>query len=110
MKVIILGQPAFFDCVPRVYPKIGDVLSLDLRDELKKVVISPKIEWMTAEKLRISIIGVPEEFISRSKFEIKLKNHDEIIYLGKLLVLDADTDVQNYSNEKQSNSRFTYNE
>lgn len=60
------------------------------------------------DKLNIEVTAQPTEFKTQNKYEITLLNGLEIIYKGKLIVLEAGTDIQNYDYGSQTTSRFQY--
>lgn len=110
MKVFYLGQPLVFDCVPRKYPQIGESVTLVLRDELNRNELEQEVTWESGEKLRITLQTQPDGVASRQKFEIELKINSDLIYQGNLIFLDNGTDIQNYSNEQQSTSKYQFRE
>ncbi len=107
MKAIFLENPLSFSLIPRVYPEVGDTLRMNLRKEIDNTVISPPFTYNVDEKLNITITEQPEEFNILDKFEIELFNEDELIYLGKLIILKNGTNTQNFEYGTQ-NQRFTY--
>ncbi len=109
MKILFLGEPLIFKCVPRIYPIAQDDLKLFLRNENTNEILEPEITFIVAQKLSIQLTQQPDEFAERSKYEITLKVEDEILYKGKLMVLKAGTDIQNYAYSSQTTTdRFDY--
>jgi hypothetical protein len=135
MKVLFLQTPLMFSLIPRHYPKETDVLTLVLRNEYTNEFLIPKITFSVDEKLTIELIDLsqstidlanitidsllvlgdpinnlefPADFKTQNKYEITLLNANEIIYKGKLIVLEAGTDIQNYDYGSQTTSRFQY--
>lgn len=109
MKVLFLTEALTFFLIPREYPNLGDSLTLSLRNEFSDDVITPAITFETVGKqLLITITEQPTDFKTQNKYEATLKNGSNIIYLGKLIVLDAGTDIQNYQYNTQTNVRFDY--
>ncbi len=110
MKVLILGAPLKFTCVPRKYPIVSDALALVLRHENTETILTPTITFTTAEMLTVTITDTIPQFKAQTKFEIELKIEEETIYKGKLIVLEEGTDIQNYQYDSQSTGRFQFNE
>jgi hypothetical protein len=135
MKVLFLQTPLMFSLIPRHYPKETDVLTLVLRNEYTNEFLIPKITFSVDEKLTIELIDLsqstidlanitidsllvlgdpinnlefPADFKTQNKYEITLLNANEIIYKGKLIVLESGTDIQNYDYGSQTTSRFQY--
>jgi hypothetical protein len=135
MKVLFLQTPLMFSLIPRQYPKETDVLTLVLRNEYTNEFLIPKITFSVDEKLTIELIDLsqstidlanitidsllvlgdpinnlefPADFKTQNKYEITLLNANEIIYKGKMIVLEAGTDIQNYDYGSQTTSRFQY--
>ena len=108
MKVLFLTEPLIFHLIPRIYPVNGDTLALSLRNEQTDLVISPDITFTVDGRLNITITEQPEDFISRNKYEVTVKNSGDLIYLGKIIILDSGTDVQNYEYASQTNGKFRY--
>ena len=108
MKVLLLGSPLIFAVIPRVYPENGDTLILKLRNEISNLELTPEILFEVNDKLIITIASGPEDFKSQNKYEIEILNDADVIYRGKLLILDHDTNIQNYEYGSQQNKRFDY--
>lgn len=112
MKVIKLNQLEQFKCVPRQYPNSTDELSVKLKNELTDTTIDLVFTFsVSTSYLTIGITDVPADFESGNKYEITIRNitnNNSLVYLGKLLIVDENTDVQNYEYKQQSNSRFEF--
>lgn len=108
MKVLFLTEALTFSLIPRDYPLLTDVLTLTLRNAQTGVIITPDITFTVTDKLNITLTAQPADFKTQNKYELTLKNGADLIYLGKAIVLEAGTDVQNYENSTQSNERFGY--
>lgn len=108
MKVLFLTEALEFSLIPRKYPIISDDLTLDLRNETTGTVISPAITFSVTEKLNITITEQPLDFKTQNKYEITISSDSEIIYKGKLIVLDSGTDVQNYNYGSQTTSKYSF--
>jgi len=111
MKVIKLNQVEEFSCVPRIYPNPSDTLGVSLTNELTNAKIDLSFtSIISGAYLTIILNTIPSDFTSGNKYAIEINNitSQSIIYLGKLLIVDENTDIQNYAYSTQSNSRFEY--
>ena len=107
MKVLFLETPLKFSLIPRKYPTNTKNFSLILRNEMTNELISTNCKFYIREKIEITILDQPIDFKNHNKYEIEFKNGAEILYLGKLIVLEQGTDIQNYN---YGNSRFKFRE
>jgi len=108
MKVLFLDEPLVFSCIPRNYNI--ENLSLSLRNELTDAVITPAFTYDIDRLLTITITTQPTDFAIQNKYEFTLKSDENIIYLGKLLVLKQGTDIQNYEYNTQKDEYFQFKE
>ena len=108
MKVLFLTETLEFSAIPRKYPNISDTLTLDLRNENTGEVITPAITFTVTEKLNITITTQPADFKTQNKYEVSVWNEGEIIYKGKLIVLESGTDIQNYNYGSQTTSKYSF--
>lgn len=109
MKVLFLTEDLTFYIIPRVYPELADTLTLSLRNEFTDEIITPLVSFQTLSgQLAVKITQQPADFKTQNKYEVILKNGSNVIYLGKILILESGTDVQNYEYNTQSNARFDY--
>jgi hypothetical protein len=109
MKVLFLTEALTLFLIPREYPADGDTLSLSLRNEFTDEVITPAVTFETLSKqLLVTLTTQPTDFKIQNKYEATLSNGATVIYYGKIIVLEAGTDVQNYQYNSQTNVRFDY--
>lgn len=108
MKVLFLDTPLIFKLIPRKYPDVTDTLTLELRNENTNLIITPTISFLVADKLSITVLEQHSDFKTQNKYEITLLNSSEIIYKGKLIVLEQGTDLQNYNYGSQTTSKFQF--
>ena len=108
MKVLFLETALEFSLIPRKYPIISDTLTLDLRNENTGEVITPAITFTVTDKLNITLTTQPTDFKTQNKYEVTISNGSEIIYKGKLIVLESGTDVQNYNYGSQTTSKYSF--
>lgn len=107
MKVLFIDTDLNFSLIPRKYPLITDILSVTLRNEDTNLTIISNFSFSVNDKLHITLEN-HSDFKTQNKYEVKIKNANEIIYIGKLLFLEENTDVQNYNYGSQSESKFKY--
>lgn len=105
MKVLFIDNDLNFSLIPRKYPQITDTLSVTLRNENTDFKIVSNFSFSVNEKLNITLEN-HSDFKVSNKYEVEIRNDGVIIYLGKLLFLEQNTDVQNYNYGSQSNSIF----
>lgn len=108
MKVLFLTEALIFSVIPRIYPDPGDGVTLSLRNEMTDTVIEPAITFTVTDKLNITLTAQPSDFKTQNKYEVTIKNGTDLIYLGKMIILESGTDVQNYENSTQTNEKFGY--
>ena len=108
MKVLFLTETLEFSAIPRKYPNISDTLTLDLRNENTGEVITPAMTFTVTDKLNITITTQPADFKTQNKYEVSVWNEGEIIYKGKLIVLESGTDIQNYNYGSQTTSKYSF--
>ena len=108
MKVLFLDEDLIFTAIPSDYPTQSDNLTLTLRNEQTDVVINPEITFTSSARLIIRITEQPTDFKIQNKYEVIIYNGENDIYRGKMIILDASTDVQNYKYSSQENERFGF--
>lgn len=108
MKVLFLTETLTFFIIPQIYPLNNDTLTLSLRNEQTDVTITPAITFTVTDKVNITLTAQPADFKTQNKYKIEVKNDGDSIYLGKMIILESGTDVQNYENSTQPNERFKY--
>ena len=108
MKVLYLDTTLSLSLIPRIYPEEGDTLILKLRNEISNLELTPEFTFSITDKLNLTITSQPDDFKTQNKYEIEILNGIVTIYLGKLLILEENTNVQNYEYGSQSNARFDY--
>jgi uncharacterized membrane protein len=108
MKVILLDSQYSFSCVPRITPLLSDTIVLTLRNELTDEIITPEINFTVGQKLNVNILDNFEFFKEKNKYEISIKLGSVILYKGKLIALDQNTNIQDYEYGSQTTKRFDY--
>lgn len=108
MKVLFLTEALIFSAIPINYPLETDNITLSLRNEQTDVIIAPEITFTVTDKLNITITAQPADFKTQNKYEVNIKNGSDLIYLGRMIILESGTDVQNYKYSTQSNGKFRY--
>jgi len=108
MKVLFLDEELIFKVVPRKYPNVNDEFVLTFRNENTGVTFSPSYTFEITDKLEITLPTQPTDFALQNKYDIEIQLDNEIIYLGKAIVLESGTNIQNYEYGSQSTSRFKF--
>lgn len=108
MKVLFLDDELIFKVVPRKYPNVNDEFILTFRNENTGVTFSPSYTFEITDKLEITLPTQPTDFAIQNKYDIEIQLDNEIIYLGKAIVLESGTNIQNYEYGSQSTSRFKF--
>lgn len=105
MKVITENVPSFY-FAPRLYPASTDTLSISFTNEYTREAISPDFIFLVSGNLvHLELLDI-SGFALYENYEFEVKRADEIIYKGKVITLDNDTDLQNYQPDNQSKSRW----
>ena len=109
MKIVKLNSIVEISAVVRTAPSLLDVLVLKLKNETTNLLIELPLTWyIHKNRLVFTIDTIPADFKAGNKYEIEIFNEtsSKIIYLGNLLVVKEDTDIQNYTPSKQKTQRF----
>ena len=96
MKAIFLNTPFEFYFIPRNFPVETDTLSLSLRNEFDGTILTPTVFFEVGQRIKITIDS-QSFFKAFEKYEVEIKNGNEIIYLGKMIVLNEGENTQNYN-------------
>jgi hypothetical protein len=102
MKILFLDTNYTFKFIPRIEILQNDALIVDLKNEYTKV-ITDNIEnsfILNGNYVKITLNLLPLGAKHRDKFELSITKNNEVVYLGKILVLNEGTDIQNYKNER----------
>lgn len=110
MKVLFLGEELILKVIPRIFPSLADEFLLILRNENTGELIYPDYNFEITDKLEITLTTQPEDFKAKNKYDIEIQLDGSIIYLGKLIILENGTNVQNYEYGSQNTSRFKFKE
>jgi len=106
MKVIKLNTPFELSAVLRIVPTIGDVLIFTAINEFSQVEITQTLTWTIKNDRLLFTLASNVDFKAGNKYEISISNNTKIIYLGKMIVVNELTDIQNYTPSKQTTQRF----
>lgn len=107
MKVIELNTPVEVPLIPRVMPLMGDLITIQLINEFTNLVINlPTIWTYSKQRLIISFDENQSDFKIGNKYQITLKNGANVIYIGNLLIVKENTNLQNYTPSSQITQRF----
>jgi hypothetical protein len=106
MKVLKLNTPFELSAVVRTAPDYGDVLVFKAINEFSQVEIVQTLVWTKRNDRLSFILASNIDFVAGNKYEISISNNSKVIYLGKMIVVKEITDIQNYSQSKQTTPRF----
>jgi len=107
MKIIELNTPVSIDFVARQIPSTGDLITIKLTNEYTSLVIDLPTTWTySKQRLNVSFDGNQADFKAGNKYQIILKNGASVIYIGNLLIVKENTNLQNYTPSTQITQRF----
>ena len=107
MKVLKLNTSFEISAVVRIAPVLGDILTVDLVNEFSENSKNYVIEWeYLRNRLIFTLPNTNTDFKASNKYEITIKNGVNIIYLGKMIVVNQATDIQNYTPSSQITQRY----
>jgi hypothetical protein len=106
MKVIKLNTSFEVVIVPRIVTTIEDELILTAINEVSQFEITQNLVFSISNGRLSFVIDQNANFKAGNKYEIIIKKGNEIVYLGKLIVVKEVTDIQNYTPSKQRTQRF----
>lgn len=92
-----------FSFIPRFKILESDLILLNLRNEKNNEILTPDFTFSITD--RVNIVITEDVLNEGDKYEIEIKRGTDIVYLGKLLVLNPATDRQNYT---YGTSKFTF--
>lgn len=107
MKIIELDKPVSIGFVARRTPDNGDLITIKLVNELSGFTLNLPTTWSySKQRLNISFDGTQADFKAGNKYQITLKNGANVIYLGNLLIVKENTNLQNYTPLNQTTVRY----
>lgn len=95
--------------VPRIKPVIGDILSIYIRRELTDDEYNTIVNWNYENgylHINFPVNTIPD--INGSKYEIILRNDNNIIYRGKMILLSSNDSVQDYRTTEIVNKKLKF--
>jgi hypothetical protein len=108
MKIVFINNADTISLVPRSTIANTNTLELYLTSESDNVkgnyVFS--VNSYTNGVLRINTVSFSSLLKLGQTYKIELLDGVKLVYLGRLIVVDQNTDIQNYSRSLQSNSLF----
>jgi hypothetical protein len=107
MKVLFLNTPFTFPFIARQTP-ISNTIDVVLRNEVSQVVISQSVTWELIKGKVYVTLTSDADFVTKNKYELEIQDNEITIYRGKLMILEENTDLQNYDNETQSDKEYNY--
>lgn len=106
MKVAELNSPIQLTAVPRVVPCMGEFINIFLTNTETNLSFELPVFW-TYEKQRLFFsFEFIEDFKSGNTYFFSLKKEELTIYMGSLLIVKENTNLQNYDPSNQKPQRF----
>ena len=108
MLVVELNTIIELGAVPRIAPALLDNLVMTALNESSQVSTDITIDGYMHNGRLIFTFDIPLIFKLGDKYEvsIKIQTTGIIIYLGKMIVVKENTDIQNYTPSTQQPQRF----
>lgn len=111
MKVIKLDTPFELSAVVRIAPSLGDIIDFKSRNEATNLEADFNINWEYSRgRLLFTLPEITQgvAYFAGDKHEITITNTttSEVIYRGKMIVVNELTDIQNYTPSTQTQQRF----
>ena len=107
MKVLKLNTSFEISAVVRIAPVLGDVLKVTAINEFSENSKEYTLTWVyLRNRLTFTLPDTNTDFKASNKYEITIKNGVNIIYLGKMIVVNQATDIQNYTPSSQITQRY----
>lgn len=94
-----------FEIVPRRVLDVSKVFTFQLKNEMtqKTQTILADVVFLPNENYKITMQSFPTSKIG-DKFSYTLLEDEEVVLLGRILIVAADENIQDYS--KKSNNKF----
>lgn len=102
MKVLFLDTIYNITLIPKIKITETDVIYVNLRNEFTKTttyLVDFTFE-IDGNYLKIMLNSLPNGTKHKDKFEFNVNLGQESVYIGKILVLNNGTNVQNYANDR----------
>ena len=107
MKVLKLNTSFKISAVVRVAPVLGDILTMTALNEFSGNTKDYVLIWdFLRDRLEFNLSNSNTDFKAGNKYEITIKNGVNTIYLGKMIVVNQATDIQNYTPSSQTTQRY----
>lgn len=108
MRVVEIDNEMLIELVPRAFPCAGEVIGINLINEFTNLEINLISSFWYLEKNRlfINFDGSNTDFKPTNKYKMVLKIEEEIIFIGYLMLIKKNTNIQNYKPSTQTTQRF----
>lgn len=101
MKIIKINDfYKIIKLVPRVFPNEGDEIVVKMRNELTNIESLVDNIWYYDNNYFTIQLGAPaitEFFLNKNKYELTIYRNCSVIYKGRVLFVDDNEDIQNYT-------------
>jgi hypothetical protein len=107
MKIVKLSDnPKVMLIIPRIFPNIGDNLSISIREEFKNKTQEVEFIWDYVNNYLNIYLSDDDFYELYSKYEIVVKRESTIIYRGKLMVIGDDDSIQDFKRSSVVNKKI----
>lgn len=93
--------------VPKIYPTLGDILTVTMRNELTNVE-TDVINRFDYTDDYMNLYFDSGDFKNKEKYELDVIYNGVNIYRGKVLIISGEVDIQNYTHAVIQNKKITY--
>lgn len=100
MKVVTESIPSF-KLSPRFYPALSDDIVLTLDDG---TVLD--FTWIIEKNNIVVTLESTTGFVQGNAYSFTITKGTDIVYKGKIIFVDDNTDIQNYTNQSQDTKRW----
>jgi hypothetical protein len=108
MVVVYYNTPCLISILPRVFIEDTGLLTMFLTNESDNVTTEfPVIVDSYGSILVLDATQIAADTKTSQTFKLEIKNGEDFVYLGRLINVDPDTDIQNYSKASQTTSIFS---
>lgn len=109
MVVVYYNTESFISIIPRDVIIDTGLLSMFLINESsgERIEFPVVLESYVSGIITLDASQIATDTKSGETFKLEIKNGEDFVYLGRLINVDSNTDIQNYSKEKQTTSIFS---
>ncbi len=107
MKIVRKSDdPKQIIIIPRIFPNIGDELSISIREEFSNITEEVEFTWDYINNYLNIYLTDSEFYKLYSKYEVIVSRDGAIIYRGKMMVIDDTDSIQDFKRTSISNNKI----